>query len=83
MHPSRAQRFRSPGLVAGLLLSLGLGLGCSISPVVSVPDSPTGHYADCERASKRYCQNVLGATGEELEACSIERTFQCVSRVGT
>jgi len=51
-------------------------LACTISPVVSVPESP--RYIDCERAARRYCEEVHGSD-DDLDRCIAEQTLRCVS----
>jgi hypothetical protein len=82
MRESRSLASRCPGLLALAVLSIGLGLGCTIAPVVDVPETPSGRYGDCEHAAERYCEQVLGATGRDLQECVAARTFQCVSGAG-
>jgi hypothetical protein len=54
-------------------------LACTISPVVTVPDSPTPRYTDCEHAARSYCEAVVRASGDELDRCVAEQAFRCVS----
>jgi hypothetical protein len=72
----RSRRFRQ---LSGLAVLVSLTLGCTISPVVSAPDTPTGRYGECRRAARDYCKRVIGATGAGQDECAADRTFQCVS----
>lgn len=70
----RARRRLAPAGLAAALLS-----ACTVAPVVSTPDPPTGRYVDCDRAALSYCDEVVGAEGALLERCVAERRFECIS----
>ena len=67
-------RFVAPIALVGLL-----ALGCEISPVVTVPESPSPRYIDCELAARSYCEEVVHASSDDLDRCVAEQTFRCVS----
>jgi hypothetical protein len=72
---SRPLRFPcGAAIIAGCL-----ALGCSLSPVVTVPQIETTPYDDCERAAEDYCELVIGAGDADLESCVANYTFQCIS----
>jgi hypothetical protein len=54
-------------------------LACTISPVVTVPESPSPRYIDCEHAARGYCDEVVHARSDDLEGCVAEQTLRCVS----
>ena len=66
-----------------LLLAMALAvlapLGCEISPVVSAPEEPRSRYSDCDRAARDYCEDFLGASRQDMDACVAEHRFKCVS----
>lgn len=70
---------RIPALSAALVGAALLALGCEISPVVTAPAEPSGRYYDCERAAERYCERVEGESGDALDRCVAERTYDCLS----
>jgi len=72
--PHRFRRLVGPACLVAALLP-----ACTIAPVVSAPDPPTGRYLDCDRAALAYCDEVVGAEGALLERCVAERRFECVS----
>lgn len=65
--------------VAPIALVGLLALACTISPTVTVPESPGPRYFDCEHAARSYCEEVVRASGDDLEGCVAEQTFRCVS----
>ncbi len=62
--------------VAGCLV-----LGCSLAPVISVPEMERTSYDDCGLAAENYCELVIGAGEDDLEGCVAKYTFQCISGV--
>jgi len=62
--------------VAGCLV-----LGCSLAPVISVPEMESTSYDDCALAAENYCELVIGAGEDDLEGCVAKYTFQCISGV--
>ncbi len=58
-----------------------VGLSCSISPVVTEPmRGEDSRYRDCRRASRDYCEDVIGAaSGEDSRSCVAKHTFECVA----
>lgn len=66
-----------PGLL-GLI-----AMGCTVSPVVSVPDAPSGRYADCDRAARDYCEEVVHARKKEMDGCVADHRLKCVSSSAT
>jgi len=56
-----------------------LALGCTLAPVVTVPEAETTGYDDCERAARDYCEDVVGARDRDSDECIAKYTFQCVS----
>jgi hypothetical protein len=67
-------RFVAPITFVGLWT-----LACTISPVVTVPESPSPRYIDCEHAARNYCEEVVRASDDDLDRCVAEQTFRCVS----
>jgi hypothetical protein len=66
------------------LLALGLlSLGCTISPVVTDPMPRHGdRYAECRRAAKEYCREVVNAPSNEMDRCVADHAFRCTSGGG-
>ena len=64
-----------------IIVLAAVGLSCSISPVVTEPmGRGDNRYSDCRRASRDYCENVIGtAGGEDSRSCVAKHTFECVS----
>lgn len=54
-------------------------LACEISPVVSAPEEPGSRYSDCDRAAREYCEDTLNTPDEEMDSCTAEYRFKCVS----
>ena len=73
---------RKSVLIAAVVGVCLVGLSCQISPVVTTPDEGSGMYDDCRRASKDYCRDVVGASKEEMKACTSQATFECLSGAG-
>lgn len=63
-------------VVAGCLL-----LGCSLAPVVAVPQMESAAYDDCTLAAENYCDLVIGAGEDDRESCVAKYAFQCISGV--
>jgi hypothetical protein len=63
-----------------LLVSL-LGFACQLSPVITVPEEPTGghHYDDCRQAARAYCRDVLEVSHAEMKHCVAKSTYECLS----
>jgi hypothetical protein len=62
-----------------LVTSLVL-LGCTISPVVSDPrPHGTDRYAECRRAAKDYCREVVNSPSAEMDRCVADHAFRCTS----
>ena len=84
---STRRRFATSGrgsrprrLLGGIAVVAGcLALGCTLAPVVTVPEAETTDYDGCEQAARDYCEHVVGARDRESDECVAKYTFQCVS----
>ena len=56
-----------------------LTLGCTLSPVVTVPQAETRHSDACEQAAADYCEQVVKADEGDLDACVAKYAFECIS----
>jgi hypothetical protein len=69
-------------LVVGAAVFSGcLLLGCSLAPVISVPEMESNSYDDCTLAAENYCDLVIGVGEDDREGCVAKYTYQCVSGV--
>ena len=67
-------------LLGGIAVVAGcLALGCTLAPVVTVPESEGTDYDDCQRAARSYCEDVISANDRDSDECVAKYTFQCVS----
>jgi hypothetical protein len=72
--------FRPLLFCCGAVVVVGsLALGCTLNPVVTVPQTGSNHYDACEQAAQNYCEQVVKAGDGELEGCVAKYTFQCIS----
>jgi hypothetical protein len=72
--------YRSLLRLCGVAVFAGcLALGCRIAPVVSDTQVGGGHYDGCEQAARNYCEQVVEAGENELDACVAKHAFQCMS----
>ena len=68
-------------LSGAAVLSGCLSLGCSLAPVISVPEMAGTSYDDCTLAAENYCDLVIGVGEDDREGCVAKYTYQCVSGV--
>lgn len=68
-------------LCGAALLSGCLLLGCSLAPVISVPEMASTSYDDCALAAENYCDLVVGVDEANRDGCVAKYTYQCVSGV--
>ena len=55
-------------------------LACSISPVVTDGSGmSSARYADCRRAARDYCREVIDPPTSEESRCVAEHTYKCVA----
>lgn len=66
-------------LCGAALVASSLALGCSLAPVVTDTRMGTSRYDDCEQAAQNYCEFVIRAPEDDLEACVANYAFQCIS----
>jgi len=69
-------------LLFGAAVSSGcLLLGCSLAPVISVPEMESTSYDDCTLAAENYCDLGVGAGEDDRDGCVANYTYQSVSGV--
>ena len=66
-------------LCGGAVVAGCLALGCTLSPVVTVPQAETSHSDACEQAAEDYCEQVVKADEGDLDACVAKYAFECIS----
>ena len=77
---TRGRASRPLRLLGGIAVVAGcLALGCTLAPVVTVPEAETNDYDGCEQAARDYCEHVVGATDRDSDECVAKYTYQCVS----